>query len=751
MATYRFPVLVWEDFAGAHTASLVDRDVTAVGATRAEALLQIKELLAWRYREEGWIEEPDFKEPSLIHFKVEVRPEYRVDKRVYPVEETIPLRVACVRGRQEGGLLVCAIPMFGFRFYYYDERGLRDLVRHYVGEGLKERTPRDLSRHLSPKSVLLEELVLHLHGAPRRREVAPDLVALRQVAEPVGDRRGRRQYGRAWERERELDDLVRRLEKERANVILLGEAGIGKSTLLAEAVRRIERLARAEADDAQDVRHRYWRTGGGRLVAGMRYLGEWQARCEAIVDELASIEGVLAVESLRDLLDAAGREAGTGIAAFLMPYLQRAELRMVVEATPEELDACRRALPGFADLFQVVRIPPFDRVRALTILGRMATTLERDEGVRAADGVAELVYRLFTRFVPYEHFPGRTVGFLRDLFDRAGLGGEKQVTTRQVIDEFVRRTGLPELFLRDDLPLEQGTVYATFAARVIGQPEACRAAASVVTTFKAGLNDPGRPVAVLLLCGPTGVGKTELARAISHYFFGHGERADRLVRLDMSEYGTHSSAERLVEKPDGGPSEFVKQIRQQPFSVVLLDEIEKAAPEVFDVLLSVFDEGRLLDPQGRVTSFRSAVIVMTSNIGSDRMQVTGFGGDTRPSYEAETMGFFRPEFYNRLDAVVPFEALDEAMIDGIARKELGEIAGREGLAKARLRLEWSERLVRRVAREGFDPRYGARPLQRKLDTLVVAPLAAFLLELRGLEDATIFVDLDESDRVVFSI
>jgi ATP-dependent Clp protease ATP-binding subunit ClpC len=753
MATYRFPILIWEDHQGAFTAATVDRDLEAVAATRAEALEQLREYLTWRFKEDGWLEPPDFVEPAVVHFKVNVRPEYRIDDKIYPVDEPIQLRVACVRGRQEGGLFVCSIPTLRFRFYFHDERALPDLVRHYLGEGLKELTPRYLSRYLPPKSVALDELVLHLRVAERSAPVDPHVPTLGQVAEPIGDRQVRRQFGRAWERDRELDDLVHRLDVERASVLLVGDPGVGKTTLLAEAVGRIERRREAadEDDHVAPARHRYWMTSGGRLVAGMKYLGEWQARCERVIDELDTIGGVLCIESLRELLDATGHDAGSGIAAFLLPYLQRGELRVVAEATPEELDACRRRLPGFADLFQVVHVPRFDRGRAITILSRLVASLERETDVASSGEVPETVYRLFSRFVPYQAFPGRTVGFLREVFDLAARGPERAVTGASVVAQFVRQTGLPELFLRDDVALEFDDVVDEFALSVIGQQEACRAAARVVTPFKAGLNDPGRPLAVLLFTGPTGVGKTELAKAVSLFFFGHGERGDRLVRLDMSEYAGPGSARRLVESAAGEPSEFVKRLRQEPLSVVLLDEIEKASPEVFDVLLSVFDEGRLTDQYGRVTTFRSSVIILTSNLGAERGLAPGFGGRAEPRYTSATMDFFRPEFYNRLDAVVAFSPLDGAMIEAIAAKELGEIAGREGLAKARLRFRWTGRLLAYVAREGFDPRYGARPLQRALQTLVVAPLAKFLLELPGLTDATILADVDESGAVTFSI
>jgi ATP-dependent Clp protease ATP-binding subunit ClpC len=350
--------------------------------------------------------------------------------------------------------------------------------------------------------------------------------------------------------------------------------------------------------------------------------------------------------------------------------------------------------------------------------------------------------------VPYGAFPGKAAGFLAAVFERARQDRRAEVDVEQVVALFIRQTGLPELFLRDELPLNRDEVLESFRKRIIGQEEACQAAATLVTTFKAGLNDPGRPAGVLLYCGPTGVGKTEMARALARYFFGHGEPGERLVRLDMSEYTGFRAGERLLMQPDGEPSPLIQKMRQQPFVVLLLDEIEKADPEVFDVLLGVFDEGRLTDRFGRVTSFKSAVIIMTSNLGSGRRGSFGFGPAPPVAYESEALAFFRPEFFNRIDGVVTFQPLGPDTIRAITRKELAEITGREGLARAKVKVTWSERLEAHLAKEGFDEQYGARPLQRALETLVVAPLARFLLAHPEVRERTVRVDVDERGEVV---
>jgi ATP-dependent Clp protease ATP-binding subunit ClpA len=206
-----------------------------------------------------------------------------------------------------------------------------------------------------------------------------------------------------------------------------------------------------------------------------------------------------------------------------------------------------------------------------------------------------------------------------------------------------------------------------------------------------------------------------------------------------------------VSKPDRSPSDFVSRVRQEPFVVVLLDEIEKAHPDVFDVLLGLFDEGRLTDRHGRTTNFKSAFVIMTSNLGATRRQSIGFGDEPGGKYESEVKSFFRPEFFNRIDAVVTFQPLSWETCVAITRKELDEIARREGLVKRRLRVSCSEGLVERLTKTGFDPRYGARPLQRTLETEVVAKLSHFLVEHADLRDSELLLDFGDDETIAIHV
>ena len=343
----RFPILVWEDFSGFFTARLVDLDdepyvpVAGFGRSPRESLMQLKEYLTWSFERDPWRESPDFHDPALVEFRVEVRPEYRLGNHIYPCEEAIPLRVACVHGRQENGILVCSLPVFGIRFYYHEAKALRNLVTAYVQESLKNHTPQKLSRFLPPKQVRLEEITV----AGGRRRVSTltwgKIRNLKNVADPLGADEMRRSYSRPFERERQVNDLVKLLAIERTNVLLVGESGAGKTSVLVDAVRDVERGLRKQAREDGDrladesgVPHKFWSTSAARLIAGMKYLGQWEERCQNIIEELSRIDGALAVEDLLDLVRTGGTSATDCIASFLLPYIERGELRSDIDLFP---------------------------------------------------------------------------------------------------------------------------------------------------------------------------------------------------------------------------------------------------------------------------------------------------------------------------------------------------------------------------------------------------------------------------------
>lgn len=302
--------------------------------------------------------------------------------------------------------------------------------------------------------------------------------------------------------------------------------------------------------------------------------------------------------------------------------------------------------------------------------------------------------------------------------------GRVELNAADVMTAFSRAGGFPKHLIDSDRRLDLDELRAHFSQQIIGQPEAVELCVRLVALVKASLNDPARPMASYLFMGPTGVGKTETASCLAAYLFG--DRA-RMIRLDMSEYGHPGAAMRLVSG-EGGEGDLTKRVREQPFSLILLDEIEKAAPEVFDVLLQVLGEGRLTDATGSTVRFDRCIVIMTSNLGAGDGPGLGLapkGASEQPQrrYVAAAEGFFKPEFVNRIDYLVSFSALSRASVRQIALRMLDGAAGREGFARRSIELSYDAGVIEMLVDAGFDERYGARPLKRAIDTRVLAPLA----------------------------
>ena len=764
MPTYRIPILVWEDHEGLFTACAVEpvSQLVGTGTNARGAVAQMKQYLEWSYANEAWRIPPEISDEELRFQPVSVRPVYTDgdEGRRYPCDELLTLTVPYVVGKRRDHVHMCSIPAFGTSFDFYSKDSLEDLVSETVRGQLSDSSPSRLLQMLPPRTTKLERISIRIKLKTGNEENF-DTDQLDTVADSLTDRAAKRRFENAWMRDREVQELRELLRREQTSVLLVGERGVGKSTLLAEAARSVELMQKQERVP-KDKQVRFYSTNASRLIAGMQYLGEWQQRCEDIVNELTQINGVLCIESLLDLVRTGGLDATDSLASFFRTFIQHGELRLIGEVTPEELTTCERLVPGLTDTFRKLIVEPLSGHASVFAIEKLASNKVQQLSNRAALTVdpqfIETSFRLFRRFLPYQTLPGPAAGFVRDTIERAvdeliestpdtpgqrSPKPELEIAPELARTEFGKQTGLPLLFLRDDVPLEYDEVLQRLRKRVIGQDSACTAAAEVVTRFKAGLNDPSRPVSVQLFCGPTGVGKTQLAKEMADFCFGNGSEKDRLVRIDMSEYSGWGAADRLLDA-DGT---LMQSVRQQPFVVVLFDEIEKAAADVFDVLLSLFDEGVVSDKWGRKTWFRSAMIVMTSNLGAGAQRRAGFATDVAPSWEREVERFFRPEFVNRIDEIVAFDSLSHESICHIARRELASLQEREGLREFARKLTFTEPLVEHVANCGFDIRYGARPLQRFIERYVVAALSRFLLQHAEQENRTIRVGYDENAGV----
>ena len=665
-------------------------------------------------------------------------------RRLVAWAEPVELRFHTLRWRHGEEAHVAYVPALGIEVVAAREDELLKRLPEHVRFALRRTKVAGslhrlaLTQRVREVSVEPMELLATVKDPKQlAREAEQEQEPARPVIDEVGIDLTRHALTPAYEMEATVDRLADALTgRSPGSVLLVGPAGAGKTAAVYELVR-----SRAEFQLASTP---FWSTSGSRLVAGMSGFGMWQQRCQRLVREASKARAVVHLGNLVELIEVGrGGAGGQGIAGFLRPAVGRGELLAVAECTPEQLPVIERQDPHLLQVFHQIKVEePGPEVGRMILLSA-ALALGGGKELPLIDAALDVLDRLHRRYATYSAYPGRLLRFLRNLLrdrdDRMAKWVEtgdvtflrqraEPVTPGEVTAAFARETGLPLFMLEESAPLDLSAARAWFAARVIGQPEAVGLVTDLLATVKAGLNRPRRPIASLLLTGPTGVGKTEMAKSLAEFFFSD---RGRVTRFDMSEFNSPGAVERLAGGVFGTEGLLTARVREQPFAVILLDEFEKADPSFFDLLLQVLGEGRLTDAAGRVADFSNAVVVMTSNLGAESFQQGRFGlgrsdgpaADARRHFTEAVRDFLRPELFNRIDRVVPFLPLDEATVLSIARRELDLIAARDGVRLRGVELNVSEEAVRHLAARGYDVRYGARPLKRAVERELLVPLA----------------------------
>ena len=683
--------------------------------------------------------------PTAGRFLLTIPPVANDTLRRRPVR----LRVPYSQWRHHSGTWVASVPALGIDVIADDEATL--LAQ------LEPQTRAALSRRKIPGSLL----ALALLAEERRMRVKPlalrvnrptlkeaaikcraDRKSDKSVLEEVSVDLSKSSGHPLFERDALVSQLARRLTGPGLqSVLLVGPSGVGKSAIVHELARRAVEFGLAGST--------IWSTRGSSLVAGMTGCGMWQQRCQDLVTEARQTQAVVHLHNLIELREV-GKGGGntTGVAAMLRPSLMRGDLRAIAECTPEQLALIERDEPQLIESFTVLNVDPPTESATREILRRFAIheSARRSPAATLSAAALDELDRLHRRYATYSAAPGRQLRFLSNLLE--DCREPRELTPVDVVTAFSHETGLPLFMLDDQTPLDLQRTRDWFTARILGQPEPINLVADLLAAVKSGLTRRGKPIAGLLFIGPTGVGKTETARALAEFLY---RDPDRMIRIDMSEYADIAAVDRLIGGSCSTPGLLTQKVRDQPFMVVLLDEFEKGHPRLFDLLLQVLGEGRLTDAGGRLADFTNTVVIMTSNLGAESFRGGGFGFQTGDAsersiaagqhFQREVQRFLRPELFNRIDQIVPFAPLSRDSIREIGRREIMKLTGRIGLKSRQVRFEVTPEALDRLTENGYDPRYGARPLKREIERRLTAVLAERLCRSTGNDPLECRVDV----------
>lgn len=622
--------------------------------------------------------------------------------------------------------------------------------------------------------------------------------------------------GRAGEIERVMQILSRR---QKNNPLLIGEPGVGK-TAIAEGLAQL-----IVADQVPDIirNMRIVTLDVSALVAGSKYRGEFEERLKKCIKEVEQAgDIILFIDELHTLIGAGAAEGSIDAAAILKPPLSRGEIQIIGATTLDEYRKHLEKDSAFERRFQTVMVKEPSEEQAVRILEGLRDRYEAHHHVHFTDDALRAAVSLSDRYIQDRFLPDKAIDVLDEAgarmrirnmvlpeevqkiadelrnvrtqkddaiakqdFKRADILHEKEVelvakrdearkaweeknsntinevAVEDVADVVSMTTGVPVSNLTEAETEKLLRMEQVLHERVIGQDEAVTALSKAIRRSRSGLKDPKRPGGSFIFLGPSGVGKTELSKALAEFLFNS---EDALISFDMSEYMEKHSVSRLVGSPPGyvgydEGGQLTTAVRQRPYSVVLFDEIEKAHPDVFNILLQILEEGRLTDSQGRVVDFRNTVIIMTSNVGAREITATtplGFtssanGGMDDKEMKQRVMGevkkLFRPEFLNRIDEIIVFKSLTEEEIVKIVDLMIADL--RERLIEQNMSINLTPEASRFVAKEGTDLSFGARPLRRAIQRLIEDPLSEQLLEGRWSSGSVIDVDV-EDDKLVFN-
>ncbi|MEO6409696.1 MAG: ATP-dependent Clp protease ATP-binding subunit ClpA [Burkholderiaceae bacterium] len=629
--------------------------------------------------------------------------------------------------------------------YYLHQQGVTRLdVVNFIAHGIKKTDPPEPAKSNDPapgaeadkedgdaKGSPLDQFTQNLNQLARDGKIDPLI-------------------GREFEVERVIQILCRRRKN---NPLLVGEAGVGKTAIAEGLAWRITQDEVPEVLAGSIV----YSLDMGALLAGTKYRGDFEQRLKGVLKQLKDQpNAILFIDEIHTLIGAGAASGGTLDASNLLkPALSSGAMKCIGATTFTEYRGIFEKDAALSRRFQKVDVTEPSVEETIEILKGLKSRFEEHHSVKYAIGALQAAAELSAKFINDRHLPDKAI----DVIDEAGAAQrilpknkQKKTITRAEVEDIVAKIArIPPASVSNDDRSKLKSLDRDLNSVVFGQEPAIEALAAAIKMARSGLGKPERPIGSFLFSGPTGVGKTEVAKQLA-FILGI-----ELIRFDMSEYMERHAVSRLIGAPPGyvGFDQgglLTEAIAKKPHAVLLLDEIEKAHPDVFNVLLQVMDHGTLTDNNGRKADFRNVIIIMTTNAGAETMNkaTIGFTNSRQQGDEmADIKRLFTPEFRNRLDATVSFKALDQEIIMRVVDKFLLQLEGQ--LAEKKVEVTFTDALRKHLAKNGFDPLMGARPMQRLIQDTIRRALADELLFGRLVDGGRLTVDIDADSKVVLDI
>ena len=624
--------------------------------------------------------------------------------------------------------------------YYLHQQGVTRLdVVNFIAHGIKKADQPEPSKAPGESQSESEE-----GGGEKSEKASPLEQYTQNLNQAAKDGKIDPLIGREYEVERTIQILCRRRKN---NPLLVGEAGVGKTAIAEGLAWRITQGAVPEILAEANV----YSLDMGALLAGTKYRGDFEQRLKGVLKSLKDKpNAILFIDEIHTLIGAGAASGGTLDASNLLkPALSSGQLKCIGATTFTEYRGIFEKDAALSRRFQKVDVVEPSVSETIDILKGLKSRFEEHHNVKYALAALQAAAELSAKYINDRHLPDKAI----DVIDEAGAAQrimtaskrKKTIGKAEIEDIVAKIARIPPANVSNDDRSKLQTLERDLKSVVFGQDKALEVLASAVKMARSGLGKPDKPIGSFLFSGPTGVGKTEAAKQLA-YIMGVD-----LIRFDMSEYMERHAVSRLIGAPPGyvGFDQgglLTEAITKKPHAVLLLDEIEKAHPDIFNVLLQVMDHGTLTDNNGRKADFRNVIIIMTTNAGAETMNKATIGF-TNPRQAGDEMGdikrLFTPEFRNRLDAIVNFKALDEQIILRVVDKFLLQLETQ--LAEKKVEVTFTDKLRKHLAKKGFDPLMGARPMQRLIQDTIRRALADELLFGRLTEGGRLTVDLDDRD------